>query len=86
MPSAAVPPQEVDEAKEATSEVLQRVDDVKRHTNALEGKLESFNTQVGEPLPSLHLDTRLRYADVVFASTPLYRVGRDRGEGGGKAG
>jgi hypothetical protein len=43
-----LPLQEVDEAKEATSEVLQRVDDVKRHTAALEGKLESFNTQVGE--------------------------------------
>ncbi len=39
--------QEVDEAKEATSEVLQRVDDIKRHTSALENKLESFNTQVG---------------------------------------
>ncbi|KAG2498621.1 hypothetical protein HYH03_003368 [Edaphochlamys debaryana] len=46
--------QEVDEAKDATSEVLQRVDDVKRHTSALEGKLESFNTQVAAALNPLH--------------------------------
>lgn len=46
--------QEVDEAKEATSEVLQRVDDIKRHTSALENKLESFNTQVAAAISPLH--------------------------------
>ncbi|GLI66327.1 hypothetical protein VaNZ11_010106 [Volvox africanus] len=46
--------QEVDEAKEATNEVLQRVDDVKRHVSALEGKLESFNTQVAAAINPLH--------------------------------
>ncbi|KAG2446925.1 hypothetical protein HYH02_008080 [Chlamydomonas schloesseri] len=46
--------QEVDEAKEATSEVMQRVDDVKRHTSALEVKLDSFNTQVAAAINPLH--------------------------------
>ena len=46
--------QEVDEMKEGASEVMGRVEDVKRHIAALESKLESFNTQVAAAISPLH--------------------------------
>ena len=46
--------QEVDEMKEAANEVVERVDDLKRHIAALENKLESFNTQVAAAISPLH--------------------------------
>ena len=40
--------------KEISSELMQRVDEAKRHMGALEGKLESFNTQVAAAISPLH--------------------------------
>ena len=38
--------QEVDETKETSLDVMARVEELRRHTTALESKLESFNSQV----------------------------------------
>ncbi len=46
--------QEVDEQKEAANELLMRLEEAKRHTAALENKLDSFNTQVAAAISPLH--------------------------------
>lgn len=40
--------------KESSGDAMGRVEDVKRHIAALEGKLESFNTQVAAAISPLH--------------------------------
>lgn len=46
--------QEVDEAKEGTSEVLQRVEDIKRHVSGLEAKLEGFSQAMVQAITPIH--------------------------------
>ncbi len=63
--------QEVDEQKEAANELLVRLEEGKRHTVALESKLDSFNTQVAAAISPLHTrcesPLHTAYTDLVLA-------------------
>lgn len=74
--------QEVDEAKEGTSEVLQRVDDIKRHVSGLESKLEGFSQAMALAITPIHstLTSHLERLEALqrtkqdAASAVLYKV------------